>query len=93
MLGHWGTTTGLNFQYVHLNRLIKDNDLDIIYVIGPVHSGPGLVAHSWLEGTYTDFYPNIECNRNRMRRLFRQFSWPRGIPSHVAPETPPPTAN
>ncbi len=88
LLGHWGTTTGLNFLYVHLNRLIKDNDLNMIYIIGPGHGGPGLVAHSYLEGSYTEFYPSIERNRNGMLRLFRQFSWPRGVPSHVAPETP-----
>ena len=88
LLGHWGTTTGLNFIYVHLNRLIKEFDLNMIYVIGPGHGGPGLVAHSYLEGSYTERYPNIERNRNGMQRLFRQFSWPYGIPSHVAPETP-----
>jgi xylulose-5-phosphate/fructose-6-phosphate phosphoketolase len=88
LLGHWGTTTGLNFLYVHLNRLIKDNDLNMINVIGPGHGGPGLVAHTYLEGTYTEFYPAIERNRAGLRRLFRQFSWPYGIPSHVAPETP-----
>jgi xylulose-5-phosphate/fructose-6-phosphate phosphoketolase len=88
LLGHWGTTTGLNFLYVHLNRLIKENDLDMIYIIGPGHGGPGLVAHTYLEGSYTELYPAIERNRNGMHRLFRQFSWPGGIPSHVAPETP-----
>jgi xylulose-5-phosphate/fructose-6-phosphate phosphoketolase len=88
LLGHWGTTAGLNFIYVHLNRLIKEHDLNMIYVIGPGHGGPGLVAHSYLEGSYTERFPNIECNRNGMQRLFRQFSWPYGIPSHVAPETP-----
>jgi xylulose-5-phosphate/fructose-6-phosphate phosphoketolase len=88
LLGHWGTTTGLNFLYVHLNRLIKDNDLNMIYVIGPGHGGPGLVAHSYLEGSYTEHYPSIERNRNGVLRLFRQFSWPYGIPSHVSPETP-----
>jgi len=88
LLGHWGTTTGLNFIYVHLNRLIKDNDLNMIYVIGPGHGGPGLVAHSYLEGSYTETYPDIERSRAGLRRLFRQFSWPYGIPSHVAPETP-----
>jgi len=88
LLGHWGTTTGLNFIYVHLNRLIKDHDLNMIYIIGPGHGGPGLVAHSYLEGSYTETYPNIERNRDGLRRLFRQFSWPYGIPSHVAPETP-----
>ncbi|HEX4506871.1 MAG TPA: phosphoketolase family protein [Alphaproteobacteria bacterium] len=88
LLGHWGTTTGLNFLYVHLNRLIKDHNLDMIYVIGPGHGGPGLVAHAYLEGSYTEHYPAIERNRNGLARLFRQFSWPYGIPSHVSPETP-----
>jgi xylulose-5-phosphate/fructose-6-phosphate phosphoketolase len=88
LLGHWGTTTGLNFIYVHLNRLIKENDLDMIYIIGPGHGGPGLVAHTYLEGSYTEIYPNIERSRNGLQRLFRQFSWPYGVPSHVAPETP-----
>jgi xylulose-5-phosphate/fructose-6-phosphate phosphoketolase len=88
LLGHWGTTTGLNFIYVHLNRLITQNDLDMIYIIGPGHGGPGLVAHTYLEGSYTELYPAIGRNRNGMHRLFRQFSWPGGIPSHVAPETP-----
>jgi xylulose-5-phosphate/fructose-6-phosphate phosphoketolase len=88
LLGHWGTTTGLNFIYVHLNRLITEYDLNMIYVIGPGHGGPGLVAQSYLEGSYTETYPNIERSRDGIRRLFRQFSWPYGIPSHVAPETP-----
>src|ERR1700681_145381 len=88
LLGHWGTTTGLNFLYVHLNRLIKDNDLNMIYVIGPGHGGPGIVAHSYLEGSYTERYPAIERSRNGLQRLFRQFSFPGGIPSHAAPETP-----
>jgi len=88
LLGHWGTTTGLNFVYVHLNRLIKENDLNMIYVIGPGHGGPGLVAHSYLEGSYTETYPGVERSREGLRRLFRQFSWPYGIPSHVSPETP-----
>jgi XFP N-terminal domain len=74
LLGHWGTTTGLNFIYVHLNRLIKERDLNMIYVIGPGHGGPGLVAHSYLEGSYTERYPNIERNRDGLQRLFRQFS-------------------
>ena len=87
LLGHWGTTTGLNFIYVHLNRLIKERDLDMIYVIGPGHGGPGLVAHSYLEGSYTERFPNIDRSRNGLHRLFRQFYWPYGIPSHVAPET------
>jgi xylulose-5-phosphate/fructose-6-phosphate phosphoketolase len=88
LLGHWGTTPGLNFLYVHLNRLIKENDLDMMYVIGPGHGGPGIVAHSYLEGSYTEHYPAIERSRSGLHRLFRQFSWPYGIPSHVAPETP-----
>ena len=88
LLGHWGTTTGLNFIYTHLNRMIKRHDLNMIYIIGPGHGGPGLVAHTYLEGSYTEIYPNIECNRDGIKRLFRQFSWPYGIPSHVAPETP-----
>src|SRR5579872_2565062 len=88
LLGHWGTTTGLNFLYVHLNRLIKEHDLNMIYVIGPGHGGPGLVAHSYLEGSYTERYPAIERDRNGLHRLFRQFSWPYGVPSHVSPETP-----
>ncbi len=88
LLGHWGTTPGLNLLYVHLNRLIKENDLDMIYIIGPGHGGPGLVAHTYLEGTYTEIYPAIERSRNGLQRLFRQFSWPYGVPSHVAPETP-----
>jgi xylulose-5-phosphate/fructose-6-phosphate phosphoketolase len=88
LLGQWGTTTGLNFIYVHLNRLIVEHDLNMIYVMGPGHGGPGPVAQSYLEGSYTERYPDIERNRNGMQRLFRQFSWPYGIPSHVAPETP-----
>jgi xylulose-5-phosphate/fructose-6-phosphate phosphoketolase len=88
LLGHWGTTPGLNFIYVHLNRLIKENDLDMIYIIGPGHGAPGLVANAYLEASYTEIYPNIERSRNGLQRLFRQFSWPYGIPSHVASETP-----
>jgi xylulose-5-phosphate/fructose-6-phosphate phosphoketolase len=88
LLGHWGTTTGLNFIYTHLNRLIKEHELNMIFVTGPGHGGPGLVAHTYLEGSYTEIYPNIEENADGMKRLFRQFSWPYGIPSHVAPETP-----
>src|ERR1700726_1480868 len=88
LLGHWGTTPGLNFLYVHLNRLIKENDLNMIYVIGPGHGGPGVVAMTYLEGSYTERYPAIERDRNGLRRLFRQFSWPYGVPSHVSPETP-----
>lgn len=88
LLGHWGTTPGLNFLYVHLNRLIKENDLNMMYVIGPGHGGPGLVAQTYLEGSYTERYPAVERSRNGLQRLFRQFSWPYGIPSHVSPETP-----
>jgi xylulose-5-phosphate/fructose-6-phosphate phosphoketolase len=88
LLGHWGTTAGLNFIYVHLNRLIKENDLDMICIAGPGHGGPGLVAHTYLEGSYTERYPAVERSRNGLQRLFRQFSWPYGIPSHAAPETP-----
>src|SRR5437588_8215028 len=88
LLGHWGTTTGLNFIYVHLNRLIKDRDLDMIYVIGPGHGGPGLVANAYLEGTYSELYPNISEDEEGLQRLFKQFSFPGGIPSHVAPEIP-----
>ncbi|MEX2489077.1 MAG: phosphoketolase, partial [Pseudomonadales bacterium] len=88
LLGHWGTTPGLNFIYVHLNRIIKRYDLDMIYIAGPGHGGPALVANTWLEGTYSEVYPSIEQSEEGMRRLFRQFSFPGGIPSHVAPETP-----
>jgi xylulose-5-phosphate/fructose-6-phosphate phosphoketolase len=88
LLGHWGTTPGLNFIYVHLNRVIKQHDLDMIYVIGPGHGGPGIVANAYLEGTYSEVYPNISPDAEGMRRLFKQFSFPGGIPSHVAPETP-----
>ena len=88
LLGHWGTTPGLNLLYVHLNRLIKAHDLDAMYVTGPGHGGPGLVANAWLEGTYSEVYPHIGQDREGIRRLFRQFSFPGGIPSHVAPETP-----
>jgi xylulose-5-phosphate/fructose-6-phosphate phosphoketolase len=88
LLGHWGTTPGLNFIYVHLNRLIKMHDLSVIYIAGPGHGGPGLVANTYLEGTYTEFYPNISEDVEGMKKLFRQFSFPGGIPSHVAPETP-----
>jgi xylulose-5-phosphate/fructose-6-phosphate phosphoketolase len=88
LLGHWGTTPGLNLLYVHLNRLIKQHDLNMMYVIGPGHGGPGIVANTYLEGSYTERYPQIAENADGMLRLFRQFSWPGGIPSHVAPETP-----
>jgi xylulose-5-phosphate/fructose-6-phosphate phosphoketolase len=88
LLGHWGTTPGLNFIYVHLNRAIKARDLDMIYVAGPGHGGPGLVANVYLEGTYSEYYPNVSQDEEGMRRLFKQFSFPGGIPSHAAPETP-----
>ena len=88
LLGHWGTTPGLNFIYVHLNRAIRARDLDMIYVIGPGHGGPAIVANSWLEGSYSEFYPNVLQDEEGMERLFRQFSFPGGVPSHVAPETP-----
>jgi xylulose-5-phosphate/fructose-6-phosphate phosphoketolase len=88
LLGHWGTTPGLNFIYVHCNRLIRKHDLDMIYVTGPGHGGPGLVANTYLEGTYSEFWPHISENAEGMKRLFKQFSFPGGIPSHVAPETP-----
>jgi xylulose-5-phosphate/fructose-6-phosphate phosphoketolase len=88
LLGHWGTTPGLNFIYVHLNRVIKAHDLDMIYVTGPGHGGPGLVANAYLEGTYSEVYPNISRDEEGMKKLFKQFSFPGGIPSHVAPETP-----
>ena len=88
LLGHWGTTPGLNFIYVHLNRVIKKNDLNMIYIAGPGHGGPGLVANTYLEGTYSEYYPNISQDTEGMGKLFKQFSFPGGIPSHVAPETP-----
>jgi len=88
LLGHWGTTPGLNFLYVHWNRLIRERGLDMLYIIGPGHGGPGLVANTYLEGSYSEIYPHIEQNSDGIKRLFRQFSWPYGIPSHVAPETP-----
>jgi len=88
LLGHWGTTPGLNFIYAHLNRIIKQHDLNMIYVCGPGHGGPGMVANTYLEGTYSEFYPNIPQTTDGMQRLFKQFSFPGGIPSHVAPETP-----
>ncbi len=88
LLGHWGTTPGLNFLYVHWNRLIAERDLNMLYIIGPGHGGPGLVANTYLEGSYSEIYPHIEQNTDGIKRLFRQFSWPYGVPSHVAPETP-----
>ena len=88
LLGHWGTTPGLNFLYVHLNRIIRKHDLNMIYIAGPGHGGPGLVANTYLEGTYSEVYPNISQDTEGMKKLFKQFSFPGGIPSHVAPETP-----
>ncbi len=88
LLGHWGTTPGLNFLYVHLNRVIKAQDLSMIYIAGPGHGGPGLVANTYLEGTYSEFYSDISQDEAGMKKLFKQFSFPGGIPSHVAPETP-----
>jgi xylulose-5-phosphate/fructose-6-phosphate phosphoketolase len=88
LLGHWGTTPGLNFVYVHMNRVIKRDDLDAIFVTGPGHGGPGLVANTYLEGTYSEVYPAITRDVDGLRKLFKQFSFPGGIPSHVSPETP-----
>ncbi len=88
LLGHWGTTPGLNFIYVHLNRIIKQYDLNMIFITGPGHGGPGLVANTYLEGTYSELYPNISQDEQGMKKLFTQFSFPGGIPSHVSPETP-----
>jgi xylulose-5-phosphate/fructose-6-phosphate phosphoketolase len=88
LLGHWGTTPGLNFVYAHLNRVIRAQDLNMILITGPGHGGPGLVANTYLEGSYTERYPDIERNSHGLHRLFRQFSWPYGVPSHAAPETP-----
>jgi xylulose-5-phosphate/fructose-6-phosphate phosphoketolase len=88
LLGHWGTTPGLNFIYDHLNRVVRARDLDMIYICGPGHGGPGMVANTYLEGTYSEIYPNIGRDLDGMRKLFRQFSFPGGIPSHAAPETP-----
>src|SRR5437879_1356269 len=88
LLGHWGTTPGLNFIYVHLNRVIKKYDLNMMYICGPGHGGPGIVANTYLEGTYSEVYPSISQDEEGMKKLFKQFSFPGGIPSHVAPETP-----
>jgi xylulose-5-phosphate/fructose-6-phosphate phosphoketolase len=88
LLGHWGTTPGLNFIYVHFNRLIKARDLDVIYIAGPGHGGPGVVANTYLEGSYSELYPNVSQDTAGMKKLFKQFSFPGGIPSHAAPETP-----
>jgi xylulose-5-phosphate/fructose-6-phosphate phosphoketolase len=88
LLGHWGTTPGLNFIYAHMNRAIRARDLDAIFIAGPGHGGPGVVANTWLEGTYSEVYPNVGRDAEGLRRLFTQFSFPGGIPSHVSPETP-----
>ncbi len=88
LLGHWGTTPGLNFVYAHLNRVINKYDLDMIYICGPGHGGPAMVANTYLEGTYSEYYPNVSEDTHGLRRLFKQFSFPGGIPSHAAPETP-----
>src|SRR5215813_1394088 len=88
LLGHWGTTPGLNLIYAHANRVIKKRDLDAIYIMGPGHGGPAGVANAYLEGTYTERYPDVSMDEAGMRKLFRQFSFPGGVPSHNAPETP-----
>jgi len=88
VVGHWGTTPGQNFIYVHLNRVIKEYDLDMFYVAGPGHGGPALVGNTYLEGSYSEVYPDISADEDGMRRLFKQFSFPGGISSHVAPTTP-----
>ncbi|HEX7407788.1 MAG TPA: phosphoketolase family protein [Candidatus Binatia bacterium] len=88
LLGHWGTTPGQNFIYVHLNRVIKEHDLNMIYISGPGHGGPALVANTYLEGTYSELYPDVSQDEDGMKRLFKQFSFPGGVPSHVSPETP-----
>jgi xylulose-5-phosphate/fructose-6-phosphate phosphoketolase len=88
LLGHWGTTPGLNLIYAHLNRIIRERNANVIYITGPGHGGPGLVANAYLEGTYSEVYSGIGQDAEGMRKLFRQFSFPGGIPSHVAPETP-----
>ena len=88
LLGHWGTSPGLNLLYVHLNRVIAAQDLNVLFITGPGHGGPSLVAHAYLEGTYTEVYPSVTEDEVGMKKLFKQFSFPGGIPSHVAPETP-----
>ncbi len=88
LLGHWGTTPGLNFIYVHLNRLIREQDLDVIFICGPGHGGPAMVANTYLEGTYSELYPDISQDESGIKKLFKQFSFPGGVPSHAAPETP-----
>src|SRR5205085_5246696 len=88
LLGHWGTTPGLNFVYVHMNRVIRERDLNAIFIAGPGHGGPGVVANVYLEGIYSEFYSDVSEDMEGIKRLLKQFSFPRGIPSHVAPETP-----
>ena len=88
LVGHWGTVPGQNFIYTHLNRVIKKYDLDMIYISGPGHGGNAIVSNVYLEGSYTDIYPNITQDENGLKKLFKQFSFPGGISSHVAPETP-----
>ncbi|MDO9451187.1 MAG: phosphoketolase, partial [Rugosibacter sp.] len=88
LLGHWGTTPGLNFIYVHMNRAIRQQELSMIFIAGPGHGGPAVVANTYLEGSYSELYSDISQDEEGMRRLFRQFSFPGGIPSHAAPETP-----
>lgn len=88
LLGHWGTTPGLNFIYVHLNRIIRERGLDVLFICGPGHGGPAMVANTWLEGTYSEIYPEVGRDEDGLRKLFRQFSFPGGVPSHAAPETP-----
>src|SRR5438045_6055380 len=88
LLGHWGTTPGLNLLYAHLNRVIRRDDLDVLFLAGPGHGGPAVVANAYLEGTYSELYPQVSQDAEGMKRLFTQFSFPGGIPSHAAPETP-----
>src|SRR5690348_10116663 len=88
LLGHWGTTPGLNLLYTHLSRIVAARRQETIFITGPGHGGPGLVANTWLEGTYSEVYPHVSQDERGMARLFRQFSFPGGVPSHVAPETP-----
>ena len=88
LLGHWGTTPGLNFLYLHLNRIITERDLNVLFIAGPGHGAPGVVASTWLEGTYSEIYPDVSRDGEGMQQLFRQFSFPGGIPSHAAPDTP-----
>src|ERR671910_2777859 len=88
LLGHWGTTPGLNFVYAHLNRVIVERDLHAVYVCGPGHGGPGMVANAWLDGTYSELFAHVSQDAAGMHELFRQFSFPGGVPSHAAPETP-----